>query len=62
MAEEFYSLLSSLFISVISLFVIRYIIRKKMKNFGGTQKIIGFVSFIIIVSESYLSWLIIRTI
>ena len=52
MAEEFYSLLSSLFISVISLFVIRYIIRKKMKNFVGTQKIIGFVSFIIIVSEA----------
>jgi len=52
MVEEFYSLLASLFISVTLLLVIRYIIRKKMKNFVGTQKIIGFVSFIIIVSEA----------
>jgi len=33
------------------LLVIRYTFHKKMKNFAGTQKIIGFVSIIIIVSE-----------
>ncbi|MFB5620821.1 MAG: mechanosensitive ion channel domain-containing protein [Nitrosopumilus sp.] len=52
MIEEFYLLLTSLFISVISVLVIRYILHKKMKDFAGTQKIIGFVSIIIIVSES----------
>lgn len=52
MVEEFYFLFASLIISVILLLVIRYTLHKKMKNFVGTQKIIGFVSVIIIVSEA----------
>ena len=52
MIEEFYLLLASLVISVILLLVTRYAIYKKMKNFAGTQKIVGFVTIIIIVSEA----------
>ncbi|MCV0401801.1 MAG: mechanosensitive ion channel family protein [Nitrosopumilus sp.] len=52
MVEEFYLLLTSLFITITAVLVIRYTLHKKMKDFAGTQKIIGFVSIVIIVSEA----------
>jgi len=49
--ENFYYILTSFVISAILLIIIRFTINKKMKNFMGAPKLIGFVTIIIIITE-----------
>jgi len=49
--DNFYVILVSLVISTALLFIVRYGINKKMKNFSGTQKLTGLVTIVIIISE-----------
>jgi len=51
MLENFYYMLLSVVIAVTLFFIARYTIRKKMHNLTGTQKLLGIVSILIIISE-----------
>jgi len=51
MLENFHYMLLSVVIAVTLFFIARYAIRKKMHNLTGTQKLLGIVSILIIISE-----------
>ncbi|MDH3489437.1 MAG: mechanosensitive ion channel family protein [Nitrosopumilus sp.] len=48
---NFYYILLSIIIAITLFFIARYVIRKKMHNVTGTQKLLGIVSIFIIISE-----------
>jgi len=49
--DSFYIILASIIISAALLVIVRYVIKKKMRDFSGTQKLTGLVTVIIIISE-----------
>jgi small-conductance mechanosensitive channel len=51
MLESFYYVLLSIIVAITLFFITRYVIRKKMHNLTGTQKLLGIVSILIIISE-----------
>jgi small conductance mechanosensitive channel len=51
MSENHYFILISVVISVLLFFIIRGIIRKKLQDLNGAQKLLGIASLIIVMSE-----------
>ena len=50
--ENFYYIVFSIIIAVTLFFIARYVIRKKMHNLTGAQKLLGIFSILIIISET----------